>query len=75
MITTYKLNSNDLSAKLLRLIKKSFPGKEIEITVLEQDATDYLRSNAANEQHINEAIDRIEKNEGLKDVNPDSLPK
>ena len=59
MITTYKLNSNELTTQLFKLIKKSFPGKEIEITVFEQGATDYLKSNAANEQHINEAIERI----------------
>ena len=73
MITTYRLNANELSSQLLELIRKSFPGKEIEITVLEQDATEYLKSNPANERHINEAIDRIEKNEGLHSVDPTSL--
>ncbi len=75
MITTYKLNSNELSAQLLELIRKSFPGKEIEITIFEQDATEYLKSNAANEQHINQAIDRIEKKEGLISVDPTTLKK
>jgi hypothetical protein len=73
MITTYRLNTNELTSQLLELIRKSFPNKEIEITVLEQDATEYLKSHPANERHINEAIDRIEKNEGLISVNPSSL--
>lgn len=68
MIATYKLNADDLSTKLVELIRKSFPGKEIEITVLEEDATEYLRSNKANQEHINEAIKRIDNNEDLVSV-------
>ena len=68
MITTYRLNTNELSAQLIELIRKSFPGKEIEITVLEQDATDYLKSSAVNEKKISESISRIENNEGLISV-------
>ena len=75
MITTYKLNVNELTAQLLEQIQKAFPGKEIEITVLEQDATEYLRSNPANERHLNEATERIEKKEGLISVDPASLKK
>ena len=75
MITTYRLNTNKLSAQLIELIRKSFPGKEIEITVLEQDATDYLKSSAVNEKKISESISRIENNEGLISVDPLSLKK
>ena len=75
MIATFKLNVNELTAQLLEQIRKAFPGKEIEITVAEQDATEYLRSSTANERHINEAIGRIEKNEGLISVDPASLKK
>ncbi len=65
MITTYKLNTNELSTQLISLIKKTYPGKEIEITVLEQDATEYLQSNPANEKHLQGAINRIENGEDL----------
>ncbi|MEO6166248.1 MAG: hypothetical protein ABIO46_01965 [Chitinophagales bacterium] len=44
MIATYRLNANELSEQLLETIRKSFPNKEIEIIVLEQDADEYLRS-------------------------------
>jgi hypothetical protein len=75
MIATYKLNANEVTVQLIELIKKNFPGKEIEITVLEQDATEYLKSSPANEQHINQAIERIEKNEGLVQLDIDKLNK
>lgn len=65
MIATYKLNANEITVQLIEMIKNNFPNKEIEITVLEQDATDYLKSSPANEQHVNEAIERIDKKEGL----------
>jgi hypothetical protein len=53
---------------LIELIRTSFPGKTIEITVVEEDANDYLKSSNANEAHINEAIKRIDNNEGLVSV-------
>jgi len=43
--------------------------------VCEEDASDYLKSNAANERHINESVERIEKNEGLISVDPTTLKK
>jgi hypothetical protein len=73
MIATYRLNVNELSEKLLETIRKSFPNKEIEIIVLEQDADEYLRSSPANEVRINEAIQRIEKGEDLVTVDPTKL--
>jgi hypothetical protein len=73
MIATYKLNANEVTVQLIEMIKKKFPGKEIEITVLEQDATEYLKSNVANEKHINEAIGRIEKNDNLIQIDIDKL--
>jgi hypothetical protein len=73
MIATYKLNTNDLSEKLIDIIRRSFPDKEIEISVMEADATEYLMSNPANEKHLNEAISRVERQEGLISVDPANL--
>ena len=73
MITTYKLNTNELSEKLVDMIRTSFPNKEIEIIVLEQEADEYLRSSPANEAHINESIRQIENGEDLITVDPTKL--
>ncbi|MCX6350470.1 MAG: hypothetical protein NTX03_01260 [Bacteroidetes bacterium] len=70
MITTYKLKTSELSSQLIEMIRKSFPNKEIEITIMEQDATEYLASNLANENHINDAVARIENKEGLIEIDP-----
>ena len=68
MVATYRLNTNDLTENLLETIRKSFPNKEIEIIVLEQDADEYLRSIPANEMRINSAINRIENGRDLISV-------
>lgn len=73
MITTYKLNSSELSVEWIEKIRQSFPDREIEIRVMEADATEYLKSDPANEKHLNEAISRVEKQEGLISVDPTNL--
>ena len=75
MITTYRLNVSELNDQLIELIRNAFPGKEIEITVFEQDATVYLASNAANKKHLDEAIKRIENQDGLVTVDISKLHK
>ena len=75
MIATYKLNTNDLSEKLIDLIRRSFPDKEIEITIMEEDTTEYLMSNPANKKHLDEAIERVENKEGLITIDPSTLLK
>ena len=75
MIATYKLNTNELSQKLIDVIRSSFPNKEIEITIMEEDATEYLKSDPANEKHLTEAIARVEKKEGLITIDPSTLLK
>ena len=49
MITTYRLNSKELSNEIIRSIKEAFKDKDIEITVSDlMDETDYLLSTEAN---------------------------
>jgi hypothetical protein len=73
MMATYRLNTNDISEKFIQLLQQSYSGKELEITVMEEDATEYLLSNPINETSITEAILRIENNEGLISIEPNNL--
>jgi len=75
MVATYRLNANEISQNLLELIRKRFSGKEIEITVVEQDATEHLMSSEANRRHLDESIGRIERGEGLVRVDFNDLGK
>lgn len=65
MISTIHLNVNELNDKFIRSLQEKFKGKFLEITVREADETEYLTNSQANKDHIDEAIARIEKGEGL----------
>lgn len=66
----FRINTDDLDSDLLEKLKTLYPHKEIEILVYYQDETDYLLSTEANQKHLLEAIARVEKKEGLIDVDP-----
>ena len=42
MLTTYTINADELPANFADIIKVSYQGKKIEITISEYDETDYL---------------------------------
>lgn len=66
MITTYKLNTKELSSDLIQSIKDAFKDKDIEITVTDQiDETEYLLSTEANKKHLYKSIDDLQKGQGI----------
>ena len=76
MTTTFRVHSNELDQDFFERLKAMFKGKEIEIIVHEtggMDETDYLLSDPANRKHILDAHARVERREGLVEVDIDSL--
>ncbi len=73
MSSTFRVNTDDLDMDLLEKLRALYPHKEIKILVYEQDETDYLLSTEANKRHLLEAIERVEKNDGLIEVDPRKL--
>ena len=65
MIDTYKINAKDLSHQFLQAVQLTFPNKDVQITIIESDATEYLQSIPANNKHLMDAIQRVEAKEGL----------
>lgn len=66
MITTFKLNTRELSSDLIQSIKDAFKDKDIEITVTDQiDETEYLLSTEANKKHLYKSIDDLEQGQGI----------
>ena len=66
MITTYKLNTRELTDEIIRSIKEAFKDKDIEITVSDQmDETDYLLSTEANRKHLYESMKELEEGKGI----------
>ena len=69
MQTIYKTRANEIDTSILESIKALYSDKQIEISVMEQDATDYLLSSEANRVQLLRAIDDIEHGRNI--VTPD----
>jgi len=62
MNSVYRLRSDELTPEFITILKKSYPHKEIEITIDEvMDETEYLMSSSANRLHLEHAIKNIEQ--------------
>ena len=63
MTAVFKLNADELEPSLIEKIKTLFAHVPIEISVGEQDATDYLLSSPASRNRLNESLQQIERGE------------
>lgn len=67
MVTSYRLNANELSMDVLNAIRLLFKDKEIEINVSEaMDETDYLLASPANKEQIIASIRELEEGKGVE---------
>jgi hypothetical protein len=74
MNSVYRLRSDELTSEFIRILKKSYPHKEIEITIDEvMDETEYLMSSSANRLHLENAIKNIEQRTNLVSVPAEAL--
>lgn len=73
MLTTFSIDTGNIGKDFLEKLKALFPNQRVEIQVVEADATDYITSSPENVHRLNRALERIEKMEGLVEVNPSNL--
>ena len=67
MVTTYRLNTNELSIDLLNAIRLLFKDKDIEINVSEAtDETEYLLSSQVNRDTLMASIKELEAGNGVE---------
>ncbi len=69
MQTIYKTRANEIDAAILDSIKALYDDKQIEISVMEQDTTEYLLSSESNREQLLRAIDDIEHGRNI--ITPD----
>jgi antitoxin YefM len=73
MYTVYRLNVNELDSQFIEALKTLFKDKDVEIIVSEVDETAYLLQSAANRQRLLQAIQHVNDQEHLVEVQLDSL--
>jgi len=61
MEATIRINTDMLGTDFLNGIKEMFPHKTVEITIQSADATDYILSNPAYAQELQERIAEYDK--------------
>ena len=69
MQTIYKTRANEIDVAILDSIKALYSDKQIEISVVEQDTTEYLLSSEANREQLLRAMDDIEHGRNI--ITPD----
>ena len=73
MHTVYRLNANELNGQFVEALRTLFKDKEIEIMVSEVDETAYLLQTEANRTHLLRAVQNINDQRSLVDVQLDTI--
>ncbi len=76
MYTTFQICETELNEDFLNVVKKLFRNKNISITIEEaMDETDYLLNNPANKKRLLEAIENVNRNQNMIEVDMEDLKK
>ena len=73
MQTVYRLNVQELDEHFVESLKTLFQNKQVEIVVTELDETAYLLSTEANRKRLMEAVEAVNYNENLVELDPKLL--
>jgi antitoxin YefM len=76
MVTTIRINANDINENIIASIKSMFKNKEIEINISEaMDDTDYLFASSENRRILEERMKNVDSGKNLITVSVDDLKK
>lgn len=73
METTIKINTDSITPEFIEVIKKLFPHKIVEITIQPADETDYILSNPAYSQVLQDRIAAYEEKKRVISLKADDL--
>jgi len=65
MEAVFRLNTKELGSGFIDTIKNAYPDQNIEITVREQDETEYLLASPANRERLETAIKNAEQGKAI----------
>ena len=73
METTIRINTDLLTPEIIEGIKKLFPHKTVDIIIQPSDTTDYILSNPAYANELNERIEEYKSKKDTINLRPDEL--
>lgn len=74
MYSTYRLNTDDLSADFIEAVKKVYQHRNVEIIIQDiEDETDYLMKSPENHARLLKAMDNIKQNNNIVELPLDDL--
>jgi len=73
METTIKINTDSITPEFIEGIKKLFPHKTVEITILPADETEYILSNPVLSNILQERIENYAAKKQVISLNADEL--
>jgi len=65
MEAVFRLNTRELEASFITSLRDAYPDQNIEITVREQDETEYLCSSPANRERLEKAIENVKQGKNI----------
>ena len=65
MEAVFRLNSRELGSGFIDSIKNAYPDQNIEITIREQDETEYLLASPVNRERLEAAVKNIEQGKNI----------
>ncbi|HET6401405.1 MAG TPA: hypothetical protein VFH95_08410 [Candidatus Kapabacteria bacterium] len=76
MTATFRLQSDELNENFIEKLRAMFRDREVELIVHDVESeSDYPLDNPIQAQFLREALDRVERGEGLVSVSLDELRK
>ncbi len=71
---TYRLNANELNEDFIKVIKKLYKGKELEVTIqVKEDETEYLLKSESNRIQLLNAVKDVKNKKNLHVLDLDKL--
>ncbi|OGU13370.1 MAG: hypothetical protein A2X61_14815 [Ignavibacteria bacterium GWB2_35_12] len=68
MHATYQINADELNFDFFQSVKDTFKGKEIEISIMDFDETEYLLRSPKNKEILLQRIKDVEEGKNLIEV-------
>jgi hypothetical protein len=66
MEAVFRLNTRELENSFITSLRDAYPDQNIEITVREQDETEYLCSSPANRERLETAVEHIKQGKNIR---------